>query len=180
MSERVKIVYEPDAENFNGVLFLLREPHTDESPEDTLIGNKKWFYLVCDEENRKTRQSARYYNRFCEMLSYVQEENPLHSAFTNLKLTGGGSIASKEYRKISAEEKKSIIDALVDNIDGLQFVFTCSDIFNSLDGFCSSTDNNGIKYKGKKQVQMRRRVYRDITFFEILHPSQSPKIYCDN
>lgn len=164
-----KLVSYPET-NFNKVLFIMREPGGGKSDCDSTKGNEEWFREVCGD--RKNGLQTRYFNRFSEMLKFVNRENLSNSAYTNIKLNSGGKSASNEYRKITKEKKKYVVDKLIDNINP-EIIFTCGDIFDSV---CTYADAkiDGLKYNSNRTK--RACEYRGVQVYEILHPCRSPKI----
>lgn len=155
---------------FNKVLFIMREPGGGKTDSDSTKGNKEWFLDVC--KGGKNNLQTRYFNRFSEMLKFVNCENLSNSAYTNIKLNSGGTSVSKDYWKITKEEKKGVVDKLIDNIKP-EIIFTCWDIFNSV---CTYADikKDGLKYNPNRIK--RACEYRGVQVYEILHPCRSPKI----
>ena len=88
-----------DQKNFNGVLVVLREPHTDQSDEKAFEGNRDWFSKIAKGKELNQKEKM-YYNRFSEMLEISNVKDLTKIAFTNIKLSGGPAVASKEYWKI--------------------------------------------------------------------------------
>ena len=169
--------YPDDKTKFNGILILLREPHDEKNISNAsgaLEGNKIWFQEIISNNVRRTRQESRYRNRFIEMISYCGEREIENIAFANIKLQGGGSNASSEYWE---KDRKAAFNAIIEEIgkENLRYIFVLPEIFKLVANEKSvEIINSGIKYKGQEP---KRRVRIDgITYYEILHPSRSPRI----
>ena len=169
------ISYFPE-KDYNGVLILLREPNDPNSPEKLVMEhNQSWIHMVL-ATNEKGRSVSRYRNRFAEMLQYVglnPETELSHIAYANIKQTGGGASSDDEYWNLSSEEKKARF-ALIQTQVNPQIVFTVYDIFNSITEGTTVT-RNGIQYKRRKNPKRKAIDKNGIIYYEILHPSWSPK-----
>lgn len=169
--------YPDDKTKFNGILILLREPHDERNISNAsgaLEGNKIWFQVIIGNNVKRTRQESRYRNRFIEMISYCGEREIENIAFANIKLQGGGKNASSEYWN---KDKKEPFDAIIEEIgkENLRYIFVLPEIFKLVTNEKSAEIiNSGIKYKGQEPKQMVR--IDGITYYEILHPSRSPRI----
>lgn len=166
---------------FNGVLILLREPHDEKNSSNAhnaLEGNKIWFQNIISEDIKRSRQETKYRNRFLEMLTYCGESELEEVAFANIKLQGGGSNASKNYRSLTEDMKCEDflkIKAEIEKSSALKYVFTVYDIF---DAVVSNSSANGLMYNGKKYKGKHFRMAKidGITYYEIIHPCISPRI----
>lgn len=163
---------------FNGVLILLREPHDEKNSSNAhnaLEGNKIWFQNIISEDIKRSRQETKYRNRFLEMLTYCGESELEKVAFANIKLQGGGSSASEDYRQMN---KKEAFDDIIKEIgpDNLKFVFTVADVFNAI--VKDVKTENGLMYNGKKYNGKHFHMAKidGVTYYEILHPCRSPRI----
>ena len=182
------IVCKPD--NFNGVLFILREPHKyeNQSSEEAVSGNKNWWGKICSAAGETGKETA-YTNRFHEYLNALEclnaiceNDNDLSkAALANINPYGGEEKASECYREISQDEKYNRIEHILREVRP-KYIFMCSDIYNALKNNIGNEpeENNGVKYNSNK-----RRQYKSLTLtfenqkircFEIIHPCISPKI----
>ncbi len=169
--KKEQLVYYPETD-FNGVLIVLREPHTEDAETDkaAFVGNQTWFKSITSDAKLDHKASA-YRNRFKEMLSICGEQKLSSCAFTNIKSTGGSETASKEYWKM---DKAPIINDILETVKP-KFVFVLWEIFDEISK--STTIQDGITYSGDKT---KRKTERDgIVFFEIYHPSYRRKIVVD-
>lgn len=181
--------YIGDKDNFNGVIFLLRESHTEEVKEF-------WFWHIVNEKDRyfeRLREdpnirrnkisAAKFENRFKEILKQIgKAEDDIHNImFWNLNSKGGGSSVSGEYKEL-LPEAAAIVEGKIRNIDANQreiIIFTCSDIYGCLRkswNVESEKEGNGLCYSNGKQLSgfecelEKRRV----KVYEMYHPSRSP------
>lgn len=178
-----------DKSNFNGVLIILRESHKDEedwtiSSEEIEKKSDKWIgnVLNVNEEldkslNRKEKITVtKFRNRFAEMLKFIGENGEYsiaNIAFTNINLKGGGASVGKDYLEIL---KNYDFDELINGIENLKYIFTCTEIFEKLRKKWNVTETrefDGIKYGNR---QKRTFDYNNIRVYEIYHPSRSPRI----
>lgn len=167
--KKEQLVYYP-SNGFNGVLFVLREPHKEsgQTPEEAFNGNREWFVNKILNNAKGDGLSSQYRNRFNEMLEICGKQNLSSAAFTNINLAGGGKTAGKEYWD---KDKASIISEIISTANP-QYVFTCKEIFEA------ATQNaemqEGITYEGDKTLRMAE--CDGVVFFEIYHPSYRRKI----
>lgn len=168
-------------ENFNGVLILLREPHDEGNcnyAQGALEGNRIWFQNIITENIKRSRQESQYRKRFIEMLTYCDECELKNVAFANIKLQGGGSNVSIEYKSLKSENKRDNfrkIKAEIEKSNTLKCVFTVWDIFDAI--VKDAKTENGLNYGGKYKRNPRRKAEVDgITYYEIIHPCRSPRI----
>ena len=170
-----------DKDNFNGILIVLREPHHENADAETAYkGNKYWFTqrIISDNPNpKRNRLETRYRLRFEEMVSICSETSIKSISFANIKQSGGGKQVSKEYLETEEMERKSSLNDIIANLNGLKFVFVLKEIFEIIEketGFY----NNGIQYDGHKHKgkPCRMTELNGITYYEILHPCISPRI----
>lgn len=169
-------------ENFNGVLILLREPHDEGKRDDAkgaLEGNRIWFQNIISENIKRSRQESKYRKRFNEMLTYCGEHELEKVAFANIKLQGGGSSASIDYKSFADKIKNDNFQKIKEEIEkanALKYVFTVKDIFNAIVSGTNANEN-GINYGEKHKGKPSRKAEVDgITYYEIIHPCVSPKI----
>ena len=158
--------------NFNGVLFLLKEPHRDENEIEMSVNT--WPIRLLNDEiiiGSKYEKGAatRFRNRFREMLRWVHlpTDELKHCIFHNINPLGGGSTVSETYKTI---DKGVIAKEIIADIDP-RYVFTCIDIYSELKreyGILSADETTGIRYAKRS---LKRFQYNKIDFFEIYHPS---------
>ena len=184
--ERKDLTYFPDNENdFNGVLFVLREPHKirlSETNEQTLIGNRKWFRKIAEIDAEEASDDKallhRYKNRFnemmvvCEKARYRCFHELQNTAYTNIKQTGGGKTASQEYWKISAEDKYNILKQIIECVKPkVEVIFLPRELFKIVlqkHPCYEPALKDGLIYR--KQTAMKKVQIDGITYYEIFHP----------
>ena len=176
MMKKEEMVYYPE-HDFNGVLFILREPHDDQKRnlKDVFIGNRNWYVSVA--KTPENHLQAQYQNRFKEMLSVlgiIQQDQDalLHSAFDNVKKTGGGPTASKTYRKMGADEKKARIIEMIEAVRPKN-VFLPRDLYRIISDDATEKAG-GITYV--HGAQFEKCSYMGATFYEIYHPAHRRRI----
>ncbi len=164
-------------ENFNGVLFLLREPNSNEKPVDKT--DNKWISQVLTFQQIKS--ANRYRKTFLSLLKSIQLENEAlpHCAFDNIKPDGGASTASKKYWEICLKCKIKRTLSIFDEIKP-SYVFTCLDIYAAIKSYLISnhinfTESDGITYIRRKRLINKHKltfIYdgRKIQVFQIYHP----------
>lgn len=180
-----------DPNNFNNVLIILREPgcEAEIEVEQAKKGNSDWFDQITGELSDENvdkdvkRKQGLYRNRFKQMLECVGVDKEALSkiAYSNIKFTGGGKNASKEYWKIPEEIKGKIIEQTIDIIKNsinpnIELkVFVLWEIFDIVSKNHMSEIKHGIKYNGKEEPRRRVKI-GNIEYFEIFHPSYRRKI----
>ena len=152
---------------FNGVLFLLKEPNTDDQRG---FWFKECFYHDYDQICAK-RTFTRYKTVFNKLLTYSESGLKLKNcAYANIKSYNGKNRESSEYRKLSYAEKLNRLDSLIDACHP-KFIFICQDLFDTLIMINKiSPLYNGVTYKGGS-IQKRKCYYKSIPVYEIYHPS---------
>ena len=177
--------------DFNGVIFLLREPNTENA-------DSFWFKhclnnTIPEGKDKKAYKGnfKKYKNRFQAMLTYVfpgSDKELRHAAYFNLRPDAGNRSKTKEYDERSKDSdyvtKKfnNIIDYCEKRHVGKLTVFTCSDIFKKLtECYDIPKDSDGVDYGeyGKKEsfkFKLPDHPGTQIKVYEIIHPSRSPKL----
>ena len=172
---------------FNNVLIILREPGCDAEieVEQAKRDNSDWFDQITGELSDENvdadvkRKQGLYRNRFEEMLECVgiDREDLSKIAYSNIKFTGGGKNASKEYWDMPKETKGKIMEETIKiiensiNSDIELKVFVLWEIFNIVsENHESEIAEDGIKYKGKEKPRRRVKI-GNVEYFEIFHPS---------
>lgn len=160
--------YLSNKENFNGVLFLLREPNTKGK-----IQEEFWFKNSL-EKNIHQRSFSLYKNKFNIYLKYLNGEYNLSDcAYANIRPTDGEKRKSDKYNKINNKDILNRFMSIVKACDNkVKFVFTCYDIFDALKEApnSQSVEGFGIKYR-KSDKTKRVMCIENITVYEIYHPS---------
>lgn len=158
--------------NFNGVLFLLREPHRSENENDDSVNT--WPKRLLNDEiiigtKHDKGAATKYRNRFREMLQYahLSPNDLVNCAFYNINPLGGGATVSDMYEDMN---KGSIASEIITDVKP-RYVFTCIDIYKELKReyfILSAVETAGIRYANKSLKSFK---YKNINFFEIYHPS---------
>ncbi len=186
------------ANNFNGILILLREPHVDNDDRnqtEDVIEHKssEWIENVLNYsfqpeelakmERREKTTISKFRNRFTELLEYIGKSGCISQiAYDNLQRRGGGATASKAYNEVLKKYEKEAFEKIVTTIRNkggkLECVFTCKDIYTRLHEILQGNtlqdcSEKGIKYPSGKKQAMK---YGNIIIYEIAHPSRSPKL----
>lgn len=187
--------------NFNGVVFLMKEPHNENTQEF-------WFKEVCTDDRAKNYfnkypdnpkiSASKFRNRFNEVLKSLTNNSNLkleECLFINLYPYNGKSSVDKEsgYKKIIKEKYRGIemrkdkehsnislpyFDKRIDIILSCKpkYIITVSDIFDILLSERKCECKEGIVYSNKKIKRCFYDGESKITYYEIYHPSRSSKI----
>lgn len=170
-------------EDFNGVIFLLREPNTDAQHEF-------WFKETLKPgSSKKTGISTKMENRFKEMLDFIKKEQTLSDCiYCNLWPCSGEKIKSKTYKDVLKEIKKSnraedlekIIEKNRNEHD--IYLFTCGDIYEVLKKTWNQYNMKEYKQEGLNYNDKRKSYFEctiqggKINVYEIKHPSRGATI----
>ena len=178
--------------DFNGVLFLLREPHrtqNEATAEEVIKGNFEWLSHVigrhpsvaADQCLCRDHQTSIYGNRLYEMLDSISNSKcDLRSiAYANINTSGGGASCSPEGKSIIHDpiELRATLNRIFSYIpeDRTVCIITCRDIFIQLVSKDSIRDNTGFIYSNN--TVSRTGKYNEITLIEMIkHPCISPRI----
>ncbi len=161
-------------DNFNRVLFLLREP--DSSGKKVSEADNVWISRVLNFEEAKN--ADKYRRAFFGCLNSVglSKESLPHCAFDNIKPNGGNSSTSPEYKNLTLEHKAARAFSIIDEIKPA-YIFTCSDIYNAVkrrladDHLPYAETNDGIAYsRGRKNRATFTYSGRQMQIFQIYHP----------
>ncbi len=160
--------------NFNGVLFLLREPNSNGKPVPEY--DNEWITKVLNFEQEKN--ANKYRKTFCFLLNslYLKNDSLPNTAFDNIKTDGGLSRCSHDYKDIKIEDKGTKAIKIIDEINPT-FIFACLDIYDAIKKQLSSKgidyiESNGLKYrKGVKNKITYKYNGRTLELFQIYHPS---------
>lgn len=181
--------------SYNGVLFLLREPHVAEEDKDKTVEeitkkSDEWVgkmlnktFTEADWKDKKDAKvskasATKYRNRFIEILSAIgiNEKELPHIAYDNIYKQGGGSTQSKGYKEALKKYEKANFDDLLENLSyKTNYVFTCRDIYSKLKSVLEITEEtDGLRYNNSEHP-FKAFTYTDskankLTVFEIFHP----------
>lgn len=183
-------------ENFNGIVFLLREPNTGGEPAEEfwlkeVLTNSENYHKALESSNtkkaditRSKRASTKFINRFTEMLEFSghKKDDIYNSVFCNIKPENGEKVVGEKYEEeLESSKLKEMILYFASLKDEIT-VFTCFDIYDDLlelDNIKHKEDETGLKYKSKVSSS---RCFKGeigkakIKVYEIVHPSVSSKI----
>ena len=161
-------------DNFNGVLFLLREPNSN--GKKVTRNDNDWISKVLDF--KKTKNADKYRKTFISLLKSIgySDKNLHDCAFDNINPTGGKSSIGDEYRHFSVHDKANRALSIIDEISP-KYVFTCLDIYNAIKQYLIDSQTNyiesidGIVYKRGKKNKIEF-IYNNnkIQLFNIYHP----------
>ena len=191
--------YVGNKEDFNGVIFYLKEPNTggDETKEfwfQRIITDKDNYYKNLEKElaeagcknvNKIIRSSkgtaTRFENRFKEMLEQLglNDKKLEDVVFCNVNSDFGDTTLTGKF-KSDLEKSPCKLKNIIQNMDKNELiVFTCKDIFNKLrkawkneEGYHDLKD--GLRYNNEeKPLRSFRHVIgnKKITVYEMYHPS---------
>lgn len=161
-------------DNFNGVLFLLREPNSN--GKKVTRNDNNWISKVLNFE--KTKNADKYRKTFISLLNSIgySDNNLPNCAFDNINPTGGKSSTGDEYRHFSVHDKANRALSIINEISP-KYVFTCLDIYNDIKQYLidSQTNyiesNDGIVYKRGKRNKIEFSYNNNkIQLFNIYHP----------
>ena len=193
--------YLSSVKDFNGVVFLLREPNNkskDDIDSPKQVTEEFWFKKVLDDfdsyhnelklknepdnkiTNRK-RAATKYTNRFREMLISIRSDpNSLNNAiFCNVHPDYGETYCTTEYKKVMPQNAVEIFEYLTSKHPHSDLnIFTCRDIYNTLKDYLKIlNEEDGLEYnKGILNMFHTLCNSHNITVYEIYHPSFSGRI----
>ena len=193
--------YVGNKEDFNGVIFYLREPNTGgkEAKEfwfQRIITDRDNYYKNLEKElteagckNVKTiiRSSkgiaTKFENRFKEMLEQLglNDKKLTDVAFCNVNSDSGDTTLTGEFKNKLATSAVCKLETIIKNMDKNELiVFTCKDIFNKLRGaWPVEAKEDGLRYNDEeKALRSFSHVIgnKKITVYEIYHPSYFKKV----
>ena len=192
--------YVGNKEDFNGVIFYLREPNTggDEAKEfwfQRIITDKDNYYKNLEKElteagcknvNTIIRSSkgiaTRFENRFKEMLEQLglNDKKLTDVVFCNVNSDFGATTLTGEFKNKLATSSVCKLETIIKNMEKNELiVFTCKDIFDKLCEAWKNKDGCDVPYDGlrynkeEKPLRSFRHVIgnKKITVYEIYHPS---------
>ncbi len=165
-------------DNFNGIVFLLREPNS-KKPTDF------WFKNVLDG-TVVGQTPSKYKNRFQQMLiaAGLAHENAAldvlkNAVYCNIHPEFGENSATRSFHKKKRDRSKLFLDDFPRKHKELT-IFTLWDIF---DIFLEHLEPlEAISKKGLEYSNTRKRCFQatkdgcKITVYEIIHPSRSSEV----
>lgn len=193
--------YVGNKEDFNGVIFYLREPNTggDEAKEfwfQRIITDRDNYYKNLEKElteagcknvNTIIRSSkgiaTKFENRFKEMLEQLglNDKKLTDVAFCNVNSDSGDTTLTGEFKNKLATSAVCKLETIIKNMDKNELiVFTCKDIFDKLRGaWPVEAKEDGLRYNDEeKALRSFSHVIgnKKITVYEIYHPSYFKKV----
>lgn len=164
-------------ENFNGVLFLLREP--DSGGERVSSEDNSWISNVLNCKPVVNEYDAEKYRKaFSAMLNFIGHESTglSRTAFDNIYPYSGEASMSEDYRRLKSRDKSNRAFQIIDDIKP-EYIFTCYDIYNALKEDLNKKNinyvenHNGLTYKrGQKKYLKLEYNNRQLSIYEIYHP----------
>ena len=193
--------YVGNKEDFNGVIFYLKEPNTGgyETKEfwfQRIITDKDNYYKNLEKElteagcknvNTIIRSSkgtaTRFENRFKEMLKQLglNDKKLTDVVFCNVNSDSGDKTLTGEFKNKLATSAVCKLETIIKNMEKNELiVFTCKDIFNKLRGaWPVEAKEDGLRYNDEeKALRSFSHVIgnKKITVYEIYHPSYFKKV----
>lgn len=174
--------YLGEPEEFNGIVFLLKEPN---NPGGT---DEFWFKNMLESTDKylkETKNSRRIFtkfkNRFSEMIRYIDDEKELKdSIFCNVNPKCGESKATPDFYNLLKSGKAELMLEFFSTLKDTITVFTCKDIYKHLllsNETKSKNVMSGLKYKNETLGCFEYEINNTkIIVYEIYHPSRSGKI----
>lgn len=180
-----------EPENFNGIVFLLREPNTGGEPAEEfwvkeVLTNSENYHKALESSNtdkkkiaNSKRDATKFRNRFTEMLEFSdhKKDDIYNSVFCNVNPKIGGKTLSKEYKEAMKNGKPQKMARHFASLKDEITVFTCVDIYKKL----FESDNTKIDIIEQKKGFIYNRKTLDcfigkidnkkITVYAIYHPS---------
>lgn len=193
--------YVGNKEDFNGVIFYLREPNTGgkEAKEfwfQRIITDRDNYYKNLEKElteagcknvNTIIRSSkgiaTKFENRFKEMLEQLglNDKKLTDVVFCNVNSDSGDKTLTGEFKNKLATSAVCKLETIIKNMEKNELiVFTCKDIFNKLRGaWPVEAKEDGLRYNDEeKALRSFSHVIgnKKITVYEIYHPSYFKKV----
>ena len=190
-------------DDFNGVIFLLREPNTDGDEADSFWFKNCLKDTIPKGKDKKTYRGnyQKYEDKFNMMLQCIEPDKELgQAAYFNLRPGSGGPERTHEYR-CHLRDPKYVADRFGEILkyckpkatDNYLYIFTCSDI---LDAFLRKRskqqqilrtdpytiieeDKQGVQFSygsKKRRILCKTKDGFQITIFEIHHPSAESEV----
>lgn len=183
-----------EPENFNGIVFLLREPNTGGKPAEEfwfkeVLKNSENYHKALESSNtdkkkiaNSKRDATKFRKRFTEMLESIgyKEDNIKDSVFCNVNPESGGKSLSEEYKIAIKNNKPQEMARHFTSLKDEITVFTCVDIYDKfLNPNNTKSDNienivtkNGFRYNRKTLGCFSGEIEnKKITVYAIYHPS---------
>lgn len=176
--------YLGEPENFNGIVFLLKEPNNPDGAKEF------WFKSMLDSTEKYLKETknsrsifTKFKNRFSEMIEYTDNNKELKNAiFCNVNPIYGKSKATNDFYEILTSGKPEKMLEFFSSLKDIITVFTCKDIYRHLlksDKIKVLKETSGLRYKNKNEplgcFECEIRSTK-VVVYEILHPSRSGKI----
>ncbi len=174
--------YLGEPENFNGIIFLLKEPNNPDGAKEFWFKNMLLSEEIYINSERKSKAVfTKFKNRFSEMIECTNTEKELKDAiFCNVNpLKGKATVTQEFYEVLKSGKVEKMLDFFADLKDDIT-LFTCSDVYSYLfksDKLPNKTKKSGLSCKNKPLDCFTSEIGNTkITVYEIHHPSRSGKI----
>ena len=160
--------YLSDESYFNGILFLLREPNSENQ-------TSFWFKDCLKAEPSDTiskRTRTKYINTFERLLSYAGKDYKLKEcAYANVIPYKGERTVSTIYKALDNDTKADRFLSLVNECHPTH-AFVCSDMFDALKN-CGKLHGNlcGVDYESRGKKRCALYDNSTIKVYEIYHPA---------
>ncbi len=165
-----------NVDDFNGIIFCLREPHTadkNELPDEKKQPKEFWFQKIVNEKEKyyqelqekevnmnkrivNKRIGTRFKNEFTGILKQCKlNESISDIAFCNVNPEGGDANAGKVYKERLDKAHEKIEKIIMLNPQNKLYIFTCIDIYEKLKETWKSKyeiveKQEGVSYKNKQ------------------------------
>ena len=181
-------------EEYNHVLFILREPNCPNNGDGRENKNLKWKTAILNnwtekecvrEYGEKIEKATNYRKSFWSMLKKVglQKEDLCNVAFDNIIQEYGERSVTEAYKQLEPGIKAECVSAILEMVKGTKYIFTCKDIYREIKKKWLKEHKNqksqdvertdGITYKIRGQLH--KMILEDengkIVVYEIYHPS---------
>lgn len=180
-------------EDFNGIIFYLKEPNTEgekvsEFWFQKIVLDQEGYYdnlskQGCENIKRSKSIASKFKNRFNEILNQLgmNEKQLCDTVYCNVHAEMGKNSASGEYEQALEKADKKLYCIINEMEKEELIVFTCIDIYNRLKKAwkIDKEYSTGLKYRKKdKSLPWFQCTIgnRSVKVYEILHPSRSPKL----
>lgn len=178
--------YLGEPENFNGIIFLLKEPNNPDGAKEFWFKNmllSEERYL--NSERKSKAVFSKFKNRFSEMIECTNTKKELKDAiFCNVNpLKGKATVTQEFFEVLKSGKVEKMLYFFADLKDDIT-LFTCSDVYSYLfksDKLPNKTKKSGLSFKNKPLGCFTSEIGNTkITVYEIYHPSRSGKILNKN
>ena len=181
-------------EDFNGIVFMLKEPNQaqvlDENEDERIFWFKNVLYgerIYKESDSKKDKRrsktaATKYKKRFQEMLRQIGYENDdlKNAIYCNVHPEWGSTHKSEEYdstKYLNVVKKMKLLESCAKKMHSLT-IFTCMDIYDILknlykkNGFVQENEKGLIYKRGGEMGMFKVKTeVSTISVYKILHPS---------